>query len=152
KAYLQPIVDLSDCRPVGCEMLSRSTIPSLENPDDFFRASIEHKVLTAVDLSCLKTCLRAASGLVDCPRVQVNLFPSTILDTPVELLLDLFQAAGSARTYCIEISEQQFIGDPGNLRERAIALKEAGILIAIDDVGFGRSSLESLIVLEPDVI
>ena len=32
------------------------------------------------------------------------------------------------------------------------ALKENGILVAIDDLGFGRSSLESLIILEPDLI
>jgi EAL domain-containing protein (putative c-di-GMP-specific phosphodiesterase class I) len=31
-------------------------------------------------------------------------------------------------------------------------LKEAGICIAIDDVGFGRSCLESLIILEPDIV
>jgi EAL domain-containing protein (putative c-di-GMP-specific phosphodiesterase class I) len=31
-------------------------------------------------------------------------------------------------------------------------LKQAGILVAIDDVGFGRSSLETLILLEPDLV
>ena len=32
------------------------------------------------------------------------------------------------------------------------AFRRAGVLIGVDDVGFGRSSLESLVVLEPDVI
>ena len=32
------------------------------------------------------------------------------------------------------------------------ALKDAGIQVAIDDVGFGRSSLESLILLEPNLV
>jgi EAL domain-containing protein (putative c-di-GMP-specific phosphodiesterase class I) len=31
-------------------------------------------------------------------------------------------------------------------------LRRLGMKVAIDDVGFGRSSLESLILLEPDVI
>src|SRR6202030_1792064 len=36
--------------------------------------------------------------------------------------------------------------------DHVFALKEHGILVAIDDVGFGRSSLESLILLEPDIV
>ena len=31
-------------------------------------------------------------------------------------------------------------------------MRQAGILVAIDDVGFGRSSLETLILLEPDLV
>ena len=38
------------------------------------------------------------------------------------------------------------------MKEHTAALKKAGILVGIDDVGFGRSSLESLILLEPDVV
>ena len=33
-----------------------------------------------------------------------------------------------------------------------MALRKRGLLVAIDDVGFGRSSLESLIILEPDIV
>jgi EAL domain-containing protein (putative c-di-GMP-specific phosphodiesterase class I) len=152
RAYLQPIVDLEKNRTIGCEMLTRSTIPALESPDDFFRASTEHRLLTAVDLACLKACLRAVEGWSRSTRVHVNLFPSTIIDTPVDRLLSLFRSDGQKHKYCIEISEQQFIGDPSNLRERILALKNEGVLVGIDDVGFGRSSLESLIVLEPDVV
>ena len=32
------------------------------------------------------------------------------------------------------------------------ALRRAGLRVAIDDVGFGRSSLEALVELEPDVL
>lgn len=38
------------------------------------------------------------------------------------------------------------------MRDHVTALKEHGIAVAIDDVGFGRSSLESLIILEPDIV
>jgi EAL domain-containing protein (putative c-di-GMP-specific phosphodiesterase class I) len=50
------------------------------------------------------------------------------------------------------VSEQQFIGDPACLRSPVQALHRAGVQVAIDDVGFGRSSLETLILLEPDVV
>jgi EAL domain-containing protein (putative c-di-GMP-specific phosphodiesterase class I) len=31
-------------------------------------------------------------------------------------------------------------------------LREEGVRIALDDVGYGRSSIEALLVLEPDVV
>ena len=38
------------------------------------------------------------------------------------------------------------------LRECRVALRSRGIDVALDDVGFGHSSLEALIVLEPDIV
>ena len=52
----------------------------------------------------------------------------------------------------MEISEQQIIGDPSYLLEPVHALRDAGVMIAIDDVGFGNSCLESLVLLEPEII
>ncbi len=123
-------------------------------PDDLFRISVENNLLTIVDLRCLKTCLAACvlPKFDQKARFHVNLFPSTIIDTPIDRLMTLFPDDGVEREYCVEISEQQFIGDPAYLRDHVLALKERGILVSIDDVGFGRSSLESLIILEPDIV
>src|SRR5262249_699014 len=43
-------------------------------------------------------------------------------------------------------------GDPSYLVRPVEELKRSGILVAIDDVGFGRSCFESLILLEPQII
>jgi len=74
------------------------------------------------------------------------------LDTPEEALVGLFPDNREPGTYCVEISEQQFVGDPSCLQPRIGALKEAGIQVGLDDVGFGRSSLESLILFQPQII
>ena len=71
---------------------------------------------------------------------------------PAEHLLASFPQPIPPNTYCVEISEQQIIGDPSYLREPVNLLRSAGLMIAIDDVGFGNSCLESLILLEPDII
>jgi len=52
----------------------------------------------------------------------------------------------------VEVSEQQILGDPSYLIPVVQELKRRKIGVAIDDVGFGRSCLESLILLQPDVI
>lgn len=147
-----PMYRLADEKQVGYELLSRGPAGAFEMPYDFFRVAIENNILTRVDLRCMKSCVEAANLLEPGSRFDVNLFPSTILDTPIDRLVSLFPEDKNIGTFCVEISEQQFIGDPSYLKEHTAALKRAGILVGIDDVGFGRSSLESLILLEPDVV
>ena len=154
RAVSMPILKLIDESLMGYEILSRGPAGAFEMPDDLFRVSCEYNLLTIVDLRCLKTCLNASilPKFDQNARFHVNLFPSTIIDTPIDRLLNLFPNSRKPGSYCIELSEQQFIGDPAYLRDHVCQLKENGILVAIDDVGFGRSSLESLIILEPDVV
>ncbi|MBX9667406.1 MAG: bifunctional diguanylate cyclase/phosphodiesterase, partial [Candidatus Obscuribacterales bacterium] len=155
RAVSMPILHLSDEKLVGYEILSRGPEGAFEMPVDLFRVSVEYNLLTIVDLRCLKTCLTAASNdpkFNKNSRLHVNLFPSTIIDTPIDRLMTLFPSDSKDGKFCIEISEQQFIGDPTYLRDHVQELKRRGVLVAIDDVGFGRSSLESLIILEPDIV
>ncbi len=154
RVVYQPILDLNSDLVAGYEILSRGPDGAYESPADFFRICVENNILTTVDLQCLKLCLDGANDVAPNMRIHINLFPSTILDTPIENLLALFPPPDKANhhVFCLEISEQQFIGDPSYLRDHVNALKQHGILVAIDDVGFGRSSLETLILLEPDVV
>jgi EAL domain-containing protein (putative c-di-GMP-specific phosphodiesterase class I) len=148
----QPIFRLKDESPIGYEFLSRYSNGVFEMPEVFFRLCSERNILTLVDHHCLRHALRAATALPGYARFHVNLFPSTMIAIPVEHLLASFPQPIPPGSYCIEISEQQIIGDPSYLLEPVRALRKAGILIAVDDVGFGNSCLESLILLEPDIL
>ncbi|HLD50607.1 MAG TPA: bifunctional diguanylate cyclase/phosphodiesterase [bacterium] len=150
-AVMQPIFRLSDMKEWGFEFLSRSSVKGYEMPADFLRTALETNILTVVDHQCLKICVSASATLPGWMRRHVNLFPSTMIGVPVEQLLEVFPQ-DKPGLYCVEISEQQIIGDPSYLVGVVTALKRAGILIAIDDLGFGRSCLESLILLEPDIV
>lgn len=148
----QSIRRLSDLERVGYEFLTRSVIDHLGNPDEFFRVSLENNLLTTVDRQCLRACLAASLRLPPDMHCHLNLFPSTLIDLPLKDLLEEFPAERRKGTYCIEISEQQIIGDPSYLLPPVRAIKAAGMQVAIDDVGFGRTCLENLILLEPDII
>lgn len=152
RAVKHPIYQLCDETKIGYELLSRSSVQVFMMPDDFFRVCLEAKMLTVVDRHCLKTCVDASIGMLPGERRHINLFPSTLADIPVAELLAVFPEDVRPGTYCLEISEQQIIGDPSYLVKPIEAFKRSGIGIAIDDVGFGRSCLESLILLEPNVI
>lgn len=151
-AVVQSIRRLSDLTRTGYEFLSRSRIDHLGNPDEFFRVSLENNLLTIVDRQCLKACLAASRQLPGDMHCHLNLFPSTLIDVPVRELLEDFPVDRDKSTYCIEISEQQIIGDPSYLLKAVEEFKRAGLQVAIDDVGFGRTCLENLILLEPDIV
>jgi EAL domain-containing protein (putative c-di-GMP-specific phosphodiesterase class I) len=74
-----------------------------------------------------------------------------LLDLPVDELVRLFDDRGGA-PLCLELSEEQFVGDPRALLERIAALRSSGVRLAIDDVGKGRGTLDSVMLLEPDVV
>ncbi|HYS54449.1 MAG TPA: diguanylate cyclase [Thermoanaerobaculia bacterium] len=148
----QPIFRIADEVPVAYEFLSRYSNGVFEMPDNFFRVCAERNVLTLVDHHCLRSALRTATAIPERKRFHVNLFPSTLIAIPTEHLLSSFPHPIPPQTYCVEISEQQIIGDPSYLREPVQMMRNAGLMIAIDDVGFGNSCLESLILLEPDII
>jgi diguanylate cyclase len=152
RAVMHPIYNLEDEREVGFEFLSRLLPGSFEMPDDFFRLSLEANILTLVDHRCFKNCVAAASMLPAGIRRHVNLFPSTIIDIPVQHLVEALPRNGARKDFCIEISEQQIIGDPSYLVGIVDAFKREGVLVAIDDVGYGRSCLESVVLLEPDLV
>ncbi len=148
----QAIVDLRTNQITAYEFLSRYGSPPEEMPDTFFRICAERNVLTLVDHQCMRTAIGTSSSLDPGLRRHINLFPSTILAIPAEHILAGFPATNPAGRFCIEISESQIIGDPSYLIEPVSALRAAGVKIAIDDVGFGNSCLESLVYLQPDVI
>lgn len=152
KVVYQPIIDLRTEEISGYEALTRGPDGAFESPGDFFRLCVENNILSTVDLQCLKLSLANTPPIGHNRRIHLNLFPSTLLEIPVDQLIALFPADRKDTTYCIEISEQQFVSEPSYIRDHVAALKQAGILVAIDDVGFGRSSLETLILLEPDLV
>lgn len=150
--YRQPIANLNDRSVWGYELLTRTVVRNFELPGDFLRLAQEHSILTLVDLLCLRAAVRSAAAGAPAARYHLNLFPSTILNTPTQDIIDILRRLPDAGPHCIELSEQQFFGDSRQLTGRLGELRQAGYEIALDDVGFGRTSLELLILLEPELV
>lgn len=152
RSVKQPIMDLFTEKTIGYEFLSRTNISGFELPDEFFNFSMENNILSVVDQRCLEVALAAAKGVFPVSEKHVNLFPSTMAELQPEQFAKLFPPVSLCGAYCVEVSEQQILGDPSYLVHVVQELKKRKISVAIDDVGFGRSCLESLILLQPDVI
>ncbi|MCB0882537.1 MAG: diguanylate cyclase [Thermoleophilia bacterium] len=147
----QPIVDLATGATAAVELLSRCVDQPSLAPQTFLRAAAEEHLLHLLDERCFGACLRACAVLAPATPVHLNLYPSTLLSLSADELAEVLRAAGG-RAVCLELSEQQVIGDPAAMLTRAAAVRAAGATLALDDVGFGRTSLETLVVLEPEVV
>lgn len=148
----QSIVDMVHQQVIGYEFLSRFGNPAEESPDNFFRISAEQNALTLVDRRCLRAAFESSRGVDPSLCRHVNIYPSTLLSIPADQLLSSLPDDAEPGNFCFEISEAQIIGDPAYLLDCVRELRAGGVKIAIDDVGFGTSCLESLVILEPDVI
>ncbi len=152
KVVTHPIMSLADETPVGVEYLARSTLSDLEMPDDFFRLCAQLRVLAAVDRQCLMKCVEASGGLPEGMRRHVNLFPGTLAGTPIETLLAVFPEDRPPGGYCVELTGRRMGENSFRLGEAVRALKRDGILVAVDDVGFGARGLRQLVVFAPDIV
>ncbi|MBX9694454.1 MAG: EAL domain-containing protein, partial [Cyanobacteria bacterium] len=147
-----PVIDLISEEVVGYEVLTRGPNGAFDSPADMFRLCVENDVLTEVDLHCLRLGIEKSKEVAPNMRVHFNIFPSTILETPIDELVALFPNERKGQTFWIELSEQNIVGDPSNFRHHVSKLRDAGVLVAVDDIGFSRQSLETLMLLEPDAV
>jgi diguanylate cyclase (GGDEF)-like protein len=148
----QTIVRMVDGAVVANELLVRGPRGDLEQPSVLFALASSSNSLVAFDLNCLRASMATRAHLDRSARCHVNLHPQTLIGVPMATILDIIGLPLRAHELCIEVSEQQLVGSPMRLRESRIALRARGIDMALDDVGFGHSSLEALIVLEPDIV
>jgi len=152
-AVSDPIYSLEDKILKGVEFHVRGPEGVLHTPTELLRVAAEMNRLSQIDLVCAQTCTRAAESLIGHHLpFHLNLLPSTLESVPVSRLIELFDKVKDSRIICVELSVLRINTEPGYLIEPIKELKEHGIQIALDDVCYGRSSLEALIVLEPTFI
>ncbi len=150
RAVYQPISKLDNQHVVGYELQPRSIVGVFEQPEAFYKLAREHNLRTALELRCLKLCLESMDKLPDENVCHIKLFPSTLLDIPVDSLEEIF--AQASHKVCLAIGDHEFVAEPLCLKSHVDKLKRMGVNIAIDRIGFGFSSLESLLLLEPQFI
>jgi diguanylate cyclase (GGDEF)-like protein len=148
----QNIVRMSDGAVVANEFFVRGPRGELEQPSVLFSIASSTNSLITFDLNCLRASTAARMRRTRTGRCHVNIHPATLIGVPISTILDIIGHPVVQHDLCLEVSEQQLVGSPMRLRESRIALRARGIDVALDDVGFGHSSLEALIVLEPDIV
>jgi diguanylate cyclase (GGDEF)-like protein len=150
KAFLQPIVRLSDGVVVGFEALARWQHPQLGllTPDTFISAAEENGLIEEIDLGVLEQACEALAHWQQSTnrkelRLSVNVSARTLgasdLIARLEPLLSRSQIQHG--TLLLEITETALVQDIPSITSTIADLRQLGLQLAIDDFGTGYSSL-----------
>jgi EAL domain-containing protein (putative c-di-GMP-specific phosphodiesterase class I) len=150
--YFQPIVQLSDIRTIGFEVLARSRLFGLQTPSDMFAAA--HSLHQEAELSrmCRGEALRRVAALAT-PRVLfLNTHPCELDDLSGlrQSLADL-RRTHADQSIVLEIHEAA-VTNAQAMRELRAGLNDLDMRLAYDDFGAGQARLIELVEAPPDYL
>jgi diguanylate cyclase (GGDEF)-like protein len=156
RPHYQPLVELKRNRVCEFEALARWEHPERGFvPPDVFIPLIEQLGLSArlTELILRQVC-RDAKHWPEYIRIAINISPSELRDPllPDRLLAILSEERFAADRLEIEIIETALVNDIETAKSVLLALRAAGITIALDDFGIGYSNLYHLRELKFDKI
>ncbi|MCW2606963.1 MAG: hypothetical protein JWO60_1656 [Frankiales bacterium] len=148
----QPVVDLSSGRPRTLEALARWSPDGRPVAPEVFVGVAERTGLLdplfRLVLSTACSQLRAwdDQGLADGLRIAVNLSPAQLVDVAlVATVRDELERCGlQGARLVLEITETAARGEATVAREVCTALQALGVVLSLDDLGTGESSLARL--------
>jgi EAL domain-containing protein (putative c-di-GMP-specific phosphodiesterase class I) len=153
----QPIFEVGAENPVlfGLECLIRGPAgTNAERPAVLFEYVRRKRAEASTDRACVASALREAAGLPGVPRLSLNVHASTLgrdPDFPSFLLAHSEKAGIEAPRLVVEVVEHAPPLDVPGFRRALEELREAGVAIALDDVGLGQSNYKMMLDVRPDI-
>lgn len=153
---LQTIVDTTGEKPsvFAVECLTRGPRgtklePALPLFDYIRRRGLEIEA----DCAIVGSSFQAAAGRA--PRIAINVHPATLAadDRFVRCLIKQTELASiNPSQVIVEVGEQTPASDPVAFANALHALRDHGVSIAVDDVGFGHANYKTILDCRPDYL
>ncbi|MEW6099769.1 MAG: phosphodiesterase [Pseudomonadota bacterium] len=156
--HFQPIVELHDGRIHGHEALVRGPRGTpWESPDALFAAARRQGVEIELEIACVKAAVRRWAAHRQPGRLFVNVSARALVEAFCQLsaheCASVLRSHGLApSSVVLELTEHEHVRDFGPLLGAAQAVHSAGMGLALDDFGDGRSSLRLWAELKPDIV
>jgi diguanylate cyclase (GGDEF)-like protein/PAS domain S-box-containing protein len=157
--HYQPEIDLATKRIIGVEALVRWQHPErgLVPPAEFIPVAEESGLIVAMGEWVLREACsqlaewRRTRTVRDDVRVAVNVSARQLSDPELPRVVAAALTAADLEpgALCLEITESAVIRDPEVALANLRAIKQQGVLIALDDFGVGFSSLSQIRDLPP---
>ncbi len=154
RVQYQPIIDLRSGRVASAEALVRVFDPELGllEPDSFLSVAEETGLLVTMDEWVFAQALheaaawRARLGGTDRPSVDLNVTARRVADATLsDAIVDALDSRGLSRNSLqIEVTERVLMEASNSAMVGLRNLRDAGILVGLDDFGTGFSSLAYL--------
>jgi EAL domain-containing protein (putative c-di-GMP-specific phosphodiesterase class I)/GGDEF domain-containing protein len=150
----QPIVEIESREVLGWEALARGPRDTMfETPRAMFSLSTRVGMATELDRLCCEAAIAAFAGGPATGKLFLNTLPATLDDAAwtEERLLPLLDGFGMAPgAVVIEVSERHV--DPPEGIDRLSGFRSRGFGIALDDVGTGKLTRETIERARPDFL
>jgi EAL domain-containing protein (putative c-di-GMP-specific phosphodiesterase class I) len=144
----QPVVDLDGGGVVGYEALARFGTGH-RSPGPWFAAARQLGRGAELEALIVQQALEARPAVPAGCYLAVNVSPGLLLGGPVWSALT---AAGDLTGLVVELTEHEHVENLARLRRRLDAVRSAGAVLALDDVGAGWSGLQQVVELRPEIV
>ena len=124
------------------------------NPEVFFKAALKYGVYYEVEMIGWRKALKIASENFDGrQKLFLNCDPYLVESDKFKTVKEIFSGFGmSSNEVFLEITERSAVIAFDIFYERLREYRQDGFKIAVDDLGAGYSSLESIIEIRPEAI
>ncbi|MBK6293676.1 MAG: phosphodiesterase [Rhodoferax sp.] len=157
-SVFQPIVHMADQAICAHEALIRGPRDTpLQSPDALLRAAAAEHLSDEFETACVVTALRHWGQAKVPGRLFVNLSATALTHLMSlrgrEAILQLINGFGVLpRMLVVEITEHERVDNMDHLAEVVREVRGAGVALALDDFGDGRSSLRLWSQLKPEFV
>lgn len=145
----QPAIRTDAPRIEFVEALARFSTKPYQSPDRWFAAAGEVGLGEELQLLAVRQALEhGLSQLPDPMALSINASPDVILSPSFAAAL----AGAPLKRIIVEVTEHEAVTRYSALITALAPLRNAGLRVAIDDMGAGFSSLRHILLLKPDII
>jgi EAL domain-containing protein (putative c-di-GMP-specific phosphodiesterase class I) len=156
RSVFHPIVRLSDGEIIGHEALTRPIGGvSFDSVEALFAFAESTDLLMQFERLCRRTAIETAAHTPGLGLLFINASPSAVEDPEWAAggMDEVLAHSGlSPRDVVVEITERVAIVHHDEFQDALRTFKERGYRVAVDDMGAGNASLQSLASIEPDFL
>jgi EAL domain-containing protein (putative c-di-GMP-specific phosphodiesterase class I) len=137
---------------MGLEALSRPPSGGLiDNAEFLFKTALILDMYSEVEMLCWRVAVSQWKKMVNCGKLFLNCTPYFIESGR---LSEKFLAGLKVDLNCIvlEITERTAIQNQDTFVQELNDLRKLGVQIAVDDVGSGFASLDTVVEIRPDIV
>ena len=152
--YFQPIFLLNPFKLYGFESLSRpNTLSTLSAPDVLFKAAVQYGFYQDIELIAWEKTLKYVAPIINSKKLFLNCNPYLVEGPKFMLIKSLFEKYKiNVNNVFLEITERSAIPNFRAFYEHLQTYRDYGFQFAVDDVGGGYASLESIVETRPEAV
>jgi EAL domain-containing protein (putative c-di-GMP-specific phosphodiesterase class I)/CheY-like chemotaxis protein len=152
--YFQPMYSLEPFGIFGVEVLSRpQTTGLLQNPELLFQTALEFGSYFELEIMVWEKALSVFKARGQDHNLFLNCTPHLVEEDNFMQVQEVFQRSNvNVSNVYLELTERSAISQHSVFYQRLRQYRGLGFKIAVDDVGSGYSSLESIVETRPEVV